>query len=90
MKRRIEIYPNRRIARHKIESLALEKDVTYYNAPNLELTMNGRHYIFLTNLRDMRGWLFDEIYIHPNCSKADRLKYIIEGLSRGAKIVYKS
>ncbi len=88
MIRRIEVYPNMRVAKHAMEAMALEKDVNYYNKATLELTTEGIHYIFVTKTLQFRGWMYDQIYIHPNCK--NRLEYIVEARTRGAKIVYKS
>lgn len=87
MRRRIEIYPTVAIAKYEMDQLSKNNTVSYYNRPSLELTLDGMHYIFLTRRERFRGYMYDEIYIHPNCS--NRLELILEGLTRGAKIVYK-
>lgn len=87
MIRRIEVYPTRRIASRNMELKLLQNEVTYFNKPSLELTTNGAHYIYIANIDGIRGRSFDQIYIHPDC--ANRLAYIIDGRTKGAKIVLK-
>lgn len=89
MKRVIEVYPNIRMAKVNMDEYASEKEVTYYNRADLSFIKDGIHYMFVTKLDKLRGYVYDEIYIHPNIKKNDRLRYIIEAVSRGANIVYK-
>lgn len=89
MKRRVEVYPNIRMAKINMDEYVLKNDITYYNRATLELTKDNVHHMFISSVDKLRGYMYDEMYIHPNVKKNDRLRYIIEAISRGAKIVFK-
>lgn len=90
-KRRLEIYPNERLAKLNIVEFHHNnsEDISFYDLGMKTLCYKGKYIGFRGESYPsrLRGLTFDEIYIHPDCKY--RGAYIMQALQNKAKIVYK-
>ena len=87
MTKRIVVVPNRRIGSMFLKKEAQKPETVYYNPAYQEYKTETVHCILVTNVDQIRGCVFDEIYFHPAVEHSKKLPFLLQRSIREAKYV---